>query len=171
MKGNKYISRKEHKLLLIVAFVTFILALSSFVSFSIDIYNNQVQITQSELKEKANKTYIEWGFIHFDSCKNSDNRSLFRTLLVFLTFFGFLALLKPDKFLLTTIIAFLSFSIVIYWIIRTDEAIKMGELCVQEMPHLMKIATYYDYSTFLSISTLLFWQISILLRMLNKKFT
>jgi hypothetical protein len=49
MKANNYISKKEHKLLLVVAFITFVLACGSFTFNLVESYNSSVSKRQDDL--------------------------------------------------------------------------------------------------------------------------
>ena len=166
MKANNYISNKEHKLLLIVAFIALILALSSFVSFSIETYNKQVQAEQIELKEKANGEYISFG-IYGDW---GDSRPLYRFSFIFPTLFTFLILRKTRLIIFSLFFTSIPFFIFIYWFFKINHAISTNETLskLTVLDRIFTIATTFDYVVFLFISILLFWQISILLRMLIK---
>ncbi len=162
MKANNYISKNEYRLLLIIAFISFVLAVSSFISFSIESYNEEVELhqTYSEIKANSGATFaVDAG---------QDFRPLYRRWFIFLTLFIFLAVLNAKKFLVSFSFTLIPFLIFTYWIVRTNEDIKLNETYMSGTPHLLKIATHYDYFVFLFISILLFWQISILLRMLIK---
>ncbi|MDQ3181037.1 MAG: hypothetical protein M3Q33_11010 [Acidobacteriota bacterium] len=112
MKANNYISKKEYKLLLIFAFILFILAFTNFVCDSIESYNKRVQEEQIELKEKANNNgnsfgiYGDWG----------DNRPWYRFSFIFLTLLAFLTLRKTSIYISFVCYncPFLDFRILVY---------------------------------------------------------
>jgi len=166
MKANNYISKKEHKLLLIFAFILFILAFTNFVCDSIESYNKRFQEEQIELKEKANNNgnsfgiYGDWGA----------NRPWYRFSFIFLTLLAFLTLQKIRVFIFPLFITIVPFSIFAYWFIRTYNLIVIDEFVSRHkgLDRTLIIATVFDYLIFFFVSILLFWQISILLRMLIK---
>jgi len=165
MKANKYISKREHKFLLIVAFTAFVFALSIFSLQGIKDYNNAISKEQNELERLANNEPI----ISFSACGGMDYRVPF---FHFLTFFILVALLKTKRFLLPSFLTVFYAIIFIYGLsARYDGSRLGGEEFSPKVDFLDKVyraATNFDYVAAFFISTLLFWQISILLRILIK---
>ncbi len=147
MKANKYISESEHKLLLTFAFISFVLAYSNFA----------YQIVDHFTKPKA--------LFEFYDMK----RASFIPLFNFLTLFIFIALFKSKRYTISSLLTLFSFVIFGYEFYRGVKILvytPIPELNIIEK--LLLIANYFDYIVFLIVSILLFWQISILLRMLVK---
>ncbi len=165
MKANKYISKKEHKLLLLVAFTSFVFALSIFSLQGIKDYNDAISKGQNELEQLANLEQI----ISFAACGGIDYRVSF---LHFLTLFIFVALLKTKRFFLSSFLTVFYAAVFIYGLsARYDGSRLGGEEFSPKVDFLDKVyraAFDFDYVAALFISILLFWQISILLRMLIK---
>jgi len=166
MKANKFISKKEYKLLLIVAFIAFIFAFTNCASDTLEKYNQQIQEEQIELKDKANGNYA--AFSVYDN--GWDGHPLIRFALVFLTVLIFLALRKTRKFIFSMYFTIVPFLIFIRWFIKINYAISTNETAHEYsvLDRIFTVATTFDYIVFLFVSILLFWQISILLRMLIK---
>lgn len=149
MKANKYISKREYKLLLIVALTAFVYILSAFIWRIVEIYDYSV----SEPQFSGRQDNLPAG-LHF------------------LTLFIFVALLVTKRFLLSSFLTVFYAVIFIYGLsARHDGARLGGEEHLPKIDFLdqvYRVATDFDCIAALFISTLLFWQISILLRMLIK---
>ena len=147
MKANDYISKRERKLLLIFAFATFVFVLSVFI----------------------------YDAIRIDNLSNSPfSGSVVRTLpgLHFLTLFIFIALLKTKRFILSSFLTSFYAVVFIYGLsISYYGRLLGGEEFSPKVgfyQRLYRQANSFDYLAAFFISILLFWQISILLRMLIK---
>ncbi len=107
--------------------------------------------------------------ISFAACGGIDYRV---PLLHCLTFFIFVALLKTKRFILPSFLTIFYAVVFIYGLsARYDGSRLGGEEFSPKVDFLDKVyraATDFDYLAALFISILLFWQISILLRMLIK---
>ena len=147
MKANNYTSKKEHKLLLIVVFITVILAFSNLTYQIIEHYTNPASFGIYDMKRA--------------SLLPSFN---------FLTIFIFVALLKSKRFIVSTLLTFFSFIIFVREFYIAVKLILLYNLFpeLSLVEQLLLIANYFDYIVFFIVSILLFWQISILLRMLIK---
>ncbi len=165
MKANNYISKREYKSLLIVSFTAFVFALSIFSLQGIKDYNDAISKEQNKLERLANTEPI----ISFAVCGGIDYRVPF---LHFLTLFIFVALLKTKRFILSSFLTIFYAVVFIYGLsTRYDGSRLGGEEFSPKVDFLDKVyraATDFDYLAALFISILLFWQISILLRMLIK---
>ena len=152
MKTNKYISKTEHKLLLIVAFIAFIIFSAIFAG----------QVTEAYDNFFADRT----SKIRFSGSGNQFQAPLFHLL----TLFIFAAILKTKRFLLSSFLTVFYALVFIYGLsARYDGGLLGGEEFSPKVDFLDKVyraATDFDYLAALFISILLFWQISILLRML-----
>jgi hypothetical protein len=146
MIANKYILQKEHLALLIFAFAAFVFVLSGFASEFIKSHNTSGSL-----------------FPYYPT---------YPAGLHFLTFFIFIALLKTKRYLLPLFLTVFYAVVFVYGLsMRYDGARLGGEEFSPKVDFLDKVyraATDYDYIVALFISILLFWQISILLRMLIK---
>ncbi len=162
MKANNYISKREHKLLLIVAFTASLFVLSIFTLQVVKDYNYSVSEEQLEIQYQATG---ERG-IHF----SSSNSEYTIPGLHFLTLFIFLALLKTKKFLLPSLLTVFYVLCIIYSLFLRFNISKFdGHITkVSFVEQLYLVANTFDCSAFFLASILLFWQISILLRMLIK---
>lgn len=164
MKANSYISKREHKLLTTFAFVVFIFVLL-FISLSIIYdYNYSVSETQKELQSQANaKPRIKFS---------GGNGLTFFPLFHLLTFFIFVALLKTRRFLPPFLLTIFYIFIFIYGLSARFKGRQLGGEEFSPKVDLHKQLYYaadgYDHFAALFILILLFWQISILLRMLIK---
>ncbi len=147
MKANSYIPAKERRLLLILAFISVILAFLSLAYQIIEHYTKPASIGIYDMKQAS---LLPW----FN----------------FLTLFIFIALLKSKKFIISTLLTLFSFIIFAYEFYSVVRIIilfnPIPELSFVEK--LLLIANYFEYINFFLVSILLFWQISILLRMLIK---
>lgn len=148
MKANNYISKKEHKLLLIVAFTALVFVLSIFTSELIRIHN------------LSNSPFS--GSIGANTMPG----------LHFLTFFIFIALFKTKRFLLSSFLTIFYANVFIYGLSARYYAKLLGgeefSPKVDFFDRLYREANSFDYLAAFFISILLFWQILILLRMLVK---
>ncbi len=164
MKANNYISKKEHRLLLIVAFLAFVFVASTFCWDIIRDYNYFVSKEQQSLEHLAN--YNRVGGI------SGSSQITVMPLLHFLTLFIFLALLKTKKFLLPLFLTVFYATVFIYGLSASYyESLLGGEEFspkVDFFTRVYRVADGSDYLAAFFISILLFWQISILLRMLIK---
>lgn len=164
MWGNNYISKREHKLLTAFAFVVFGFVLL-FISLSIiQDYNYSVSETQKELMSQANaQSNIKFS---------GGNGLTFFPLFHLLTFFIFVAVFKTKRFLLPLLLTILYTFLFIYGLSARFKGSQLGgeEFSPKVDLHrqLYYAADGYDYFAALFILILLFWQISILLRMLIK---
>lgn len=99
----------------------------------------------------------------------ADVRPWFRLLQIFFLGLTSLTLRKTKRFLLPSLFIFLSFLIFVSWFIGYNHAISMNETKPEKLTeHFLLIGNYLDFLTFTFVSTLLFWQISILFRTFNK---
>ncbi len=164
MKANNYISIREHKLLLIIAFIAFVFIASTFCWDIIKYYNYSISEEQQSLEYLAN--YNRVGGI------SGSSPITVMPLLHFFTLFIFLALLKTKKFLLPLFLTVLYATVFIYGLsVRYYAGLLGGEEFSPKVDFLDRVyrsANGSDYLAAVFISILLFWQISILLRMLIK---
>lgn len=153
MKANKYISKREHKSLMLFAFIVFIFVL--------------LFISLSFIEEVTNQPNA------MPNVKLSgDNGLMIFPLFRLITFFIFLAILKTKRFLLSFLLTIFYTFLFIYGL---SARFKGGQLGGEEFSPKIDLhleiyfaANGYDYFAAFFISILLFWQISILLRMLIK---
>lgn len=165
MKVNPYISIKEKRLLIILASIIFTLTLINLGSIVIEDYNNKVKEKQEKLMREANGDKIGNG-IDFSICgfprTNFVPHSRFFSVLIFFI------LLFETKFIFSSLSTFLGFSAFAYENYSRFQSYFENEIDLPFMKIIEFIARPLDYFVFLLISALLFWQISILLRMLIK---
>ncbi len=162
MKASNFISKKEHRLLLIIAFTVFLFVFSIFTLQVVKDYNYSVSEDQRQLKFQADGASSP----RF----SSDNYVL--PGLHFLTLFIFIALLKTKRFLLSSSLTVFYAIVFIYVLSARYNGSRLGgeefSPKVHFLDQIYRAADSFDYLAALFISILLFWQISILLRMLIK---
>ena len=164
MMANKYISTTEHKSLLVVSFISLIFVLSTISFEIIEDYNYAVLERQRELEYQANGEQIP----------RFSNDSIDNTFpgLHLLTLFIFLSLLTTKRFAIPSILTTFYAIVFVY---NLYEKYKFGFLGGEDFAsktdtfyRIYRMANGYEYFAAFFISVLLFWQISILLRMLIK---
>ncbi len=170
MQANEYISKKGHQILLIMTFVSFVLAVSSFAFSCVKIYNESISEIQQDLEREAN--YVNTDKLSFGIYVLTPAPIAPFLILaeVFLTFITFLFLLKPGKFFLSSFSTILSFLLFVFWFVSTRYLV-LGITDSPKPQGLEGILTHsngFDFILLFFVSILLFWQISILLRMLIK---
>jgi hypothetical protein len=151
MKANEYISKQEHKFLLIFAFTIFVFAFSVFSTELIEDYNRAIPETQFEFSNCG-------IFYSFPPAYLSS---------IFILF----ALLLTKRFLLSLLLTLSYILLIVYAIYVRFETFAdslFGELSFGFIEQMEIVVYYYDYVIFTLTLILLFWQISILLRMLIK---
>ncbi len=150
MKANNYISKIEHKLLLSIAFMAFI--------FVLTIITLQVVVSYNQSASNS-------GF-------SGTNDTITMPLFHFLTLFIFIALLKTKRFLLSLFLTvFYALVFICGLSVRFNAGRVGGEEFSPKVSFLNQVyrgADNFDYIAAVFISILLFWQISVLLRMLIK---
>ena len=143
MKANNYISKNEHKLIVIIAFILVALAFSNLAYQIVDYYTNP-------------------DLFEIYDIKRASPLPLFN----FLTLFILIALYKTKRFIISFFLTLCCFIIFVRELHRAIEIILIynpfPELSLVEQ--LLIIANYFDYIVFFLVSILLFWHISILLR-------
>jgi hypothetical protein len=163
MKTKDYLSQTERRFLITFALITAVFAFVNFGSFTAERFNQTVEEEQAELRDKANDDYI-----YFCALSAPDYRPFYRFSFVFFTLFIFL-ILWARKYFISTFFTLLHFLIIIFWIIETNKLIGNDKHYMPGIPRWLKIAGFADYFLFLSVSILLFWQFSILFRILIKR--
>lgn len=151
MKAINYILKEEHKLLLIMAFASIIFTLAVFIFDIINVINHHY----SKNLLLSGQTPNTFPLFHL------------ATILIFVAIF------KTKRFLLPFILTVLYAITFIYGL---SARYKGGRLGGEEFSpkvdfheQIFREANEFDYIAALFIFILLFWQISILLRMLIKK--
>nr|MBA2736869.1 hypothetical protein [Pyrinomonadaceae bacterium] len=160
----KYISKNEYKLLLVVAFIAFVFVALTFCYAIVKDYNYSVNKEQQRLEYLAN--YNREGGM------SGSSPVLIVPLLHFLTLFIFLALFKTKRFLVPLFLTVFYATVFIYGLSESYYAGLLGgeefSPKVDFFARIYRVADNSDYLVAIFISILLFWQISILLRMLIK---
>lgn len=164
MKAHGYVSKKEHKLLLVLCFI-YLIFVSSIVSFQIvEDYNYAVSERQMDLKNQAIG----------EQTPQFSNDSIDQRFpgLHLLTLFIFLALFKTRKFIISS---FLTTFYGVVFVCGLYGKYKFGFLGGEDFApkfdtfdRIYRMANGFEYLAAFFISILFFWQISILLRILIK---
>lgn len=164
MKPNNYISKREYKILLSFTFSIFVFVLLVFTTQSIKAYNCEVAQDQQQLKNKA-----EGSSSSRQSCADG---AFFAPGLHLLTFFIFISLFKTKRVLLSSFLTiFYAFIFINYLSVSFYANFLGGEEFSPKVGFFHRVyqaANSFDWIAAFFISILLFWQISILLRMLIK---
>jgi hypothetical protein len=151
MQANKYISKQEYKFLLIFAFTIFGFAFSISLAELIENYRQASYQTQFEFSNCA----IQFSF----------------PLAYLSSIFIITALFFTRKFLLSSFLTVSYILLIVYAIYFRFETFAdsmFGELDFGFLEQMNQVVYYYDFIIFTFTFILLFWQISILLRILIK---
>lgn len=162
MKAINYISRKEYNLLLIVTFTAFLIVGTIFAWQAVKDYNYSIYHEQISLLHQAN--YGRPGGFPY-------GQDLYVLPgLHFLTLFIFIALLKTKKFLIPLLLTVFYLFTILYGLSARYESniLASPSIHLNLYKEIYLIANIYDFTAFFFAVILLFWQISILLRMLIK---
>jgi hypothetical protein len=163
MKKSNYVSSKEHKLILITAFVWFGLVAITFIWEIGGFYNEAVSRQQQELALQAG-VKPEPAF----SISSNPTMPGFH----FLSIFILAALYKTKRFIAPLLLTIIYFATFLYGLtVKFDSGQLGGEEFSPEFSLCHKLyygTSDFDFLAAFFISILLFWQISILLRILIK---
>ena len=164
MKANKYISKKEHKLLLAIAFAAFIFSIAGSIAYSIKADIKRAQYYKEQEENKAQNKPVFSGPYCFP-----DKHPQFLFSIILLLGLTFSSLFISKRYLLSSLITIVTFSMFVDWFIDTKKLVSDNESpIVKGLERIFYNAGNIDLIVFLLVSILLFWQFSILLRMLIK---
>jgi hypothetical protein len=161
---NNYISKKLHKLFLIIGFALFVSSIFSPFAYSI-----KDQIERDAYEQEQNENAAK-GLPSFAGpyCF-PDKHPQFLSLNVLLAGLIFATLFFSKLFLFSTLFSGFLFTRYIYWFFDTQRLLDSLELSHFEgLDQFFYKSTIWDFITLSFLSILLFWQIWILLRMLIK---
>ena len=157
--------KREQRILSIVAFAALLFVFATFSFENIKDFNYTTSKGQNKLERLANNQQI----FTFSACGGIDYRI---ALFHFFTFFIFLSILKTRKFLLSSFLTFFYAVVFIYGLSAKFKAARLGgeefSPRVDFFDQVFRAAGSFDYIISFFILILLFWQISILLRILIK---
>lgn len=165
----KYISDKERKPLLALSFLYLLLSVFSFTNYVISSYNSYVSEQQIELKAKANGIYFS-----IYSFESAPLNPIFSFANIFFASLACINFYKSKNFLVSFCCPFVSFCFFILLLIGTRQMINAEgvdsdlSLSLTGLDKIIYKTNYFDLTCYLTVSILLLWQISILLRMLIK---
>jgi hypothetical protein len=164
VKSNPFITIIEHKLLSYAAMIAFIFSVASLVSQFIGAYNDGVQIEQSRLAHQANSEMFFEPFYFYGGYPQ------YLIFLILLLGLNYLFIINARRFLFASLTTFFSFLFFVKWFIYTREGLSEmeGVSHIKGLESFFFQAGNFDLIVLLLVSILLFWQISILLRMLIK---
>jgi hypothetical protein len=170
MKAINYILRKERKFLMVIAFLTVVLSFASFASQILENYNKNIAEKHQELKRKADNIKTDGISFGLYEISGTNLRPFYSLSLIFLNICAFTSLRKSKKFVFSTLFTIFSFLVFIHWFTATRMAITVSEVAdsINGLNRYFYQAGITDFLVFLLVAILLFWQISILLRMLIK---
>lgn len=165
MKANKYISKKEHILLILFAFVFFAFVSSILILDVIRSYNYSVFEEQQNFKILANGEPI----IRFSGNSGPD---LLMPGFHILSLVVFVVVFKSKRFLLSLFLTLFYAATFIYGLAaRYDGSLLGGEEFSPKVGFFEKLyreSNAFDYLAAFFISILLFWQISIVFRIFRR---
>jgi len=164
MKANNYISKTEHKLLLIVTLLAFIVSIAGSVAYTIKDENERQAFYREQEENKAQNNIVFAGPYCFPDRHPQVLFSII--LLVGATFFS---LLFTKRYLLSFLFTIASLTRFFYWFVDTRRQMfdEVSDF-VKGADRFFYKAGLFDLAVLFLVSILLFWQISILLRMLMK---
>lgn len=156
MKTTNFISKSEHKLFLFSVFTSFALSILCISRFAIEKYNESVVFDQLE-KLSGYRAY---------SFEPTHPRFLVLSLTTLCFGIAFTLLFKFRTYLIAFFFNILSLPAFIYWWHFTATLISSFEdfSSAKTTDFILYQASYFDFSLFLLMVFLLFWQFSILLR-------
>ncbi len=164
MKANRFTSNKEHKLLLAVALAAFIFSIAGFLSYTIKADNERSEYYRIQEENKANNKISFSG----PYCYPDKHPQLLFSILL-LVGSTFLSLCVTKRYLLSSLFTVSSFTTFVYWFFDTRKKLSYAEAdFVKGIDRIFYNAGDFDLTVLLLVSIILFWQISILLRMLIK---
>lgn len=151
MKTDEYISKQEHKFLLVIACLLFGFALLCSLGELLENYHQSVSQSQFEFSDCSIRFSFPFAYL--------------------LSVFIVVALFFTRRFLLSSLLTFSYILLgvcVVYFRFEAYAENPLGELNFEFLKQLDLVVFYYDYIIFTLAYVLLFWQSSILLRMLIK---
>jgi hypothetical protein len=167
MKANNYISKiskREHKLLLVVSFAAFVFSIAGFLTYNIkaDLAKSEY-FREQEINEAENKPVLAGPYCF------PDKHPQFLFSIILLAGSTFISLYFTQRYLLPFLFTIASLTMFGYWFFDTREALFYAESdFIKGVDRFFYNAGDFDLAVFFLSSILLFWQISILLRMLIK---
>ena len=163
MNANKYVSKSEHILLVLVAFVLFTFISSVLILDVINSYNYAVLEGQRNLMSHANGEPI----IRF-----SGGSGQMMPGFHILSLFVFVALFRSKRFIVSLFFTIFYSTILIYEIgLRYDYGLLGGEVYLPKLDFIQKLyrgADPFDYIIALFLLILLLWHSSIFIRVFHK---
>lgn len=163
MQTKNYVSKREHKFLWIFALIWFAFVLVNFAYETTKSYNYSIYMQQLELVSQANNK-IDPRF--------SGSAPYTIPGLHILSAFVFVSLLKSKRYVISSILTLFYFLIFLYGIVVRFDGMRLGgEEFSPQFSYFHKLyygASDFDFLFTFVISILLFWQFSILLRILIK---
>lgn len=164
MKAKRIISNKEHKLLLVAAFAAFIFSIVGYVGYVTKAeYEREAYFRLQAEKEARNEIVFAGPYCY------PDKHPGFLVSIVLLLGAAFFSLCFAKWYLLSSYLTVASFSRFVDWFFDTRKLLSVSERQPAEaLDNIFYNAGEVDLTVCLLVSILLFWQISILLRMLIK---
>jgi Zn-dependent protease with chaperone function len=164
MKANNYISKIEHKLLLIVALAALIFSIAGSAAYAKKDSDERDEYDRIQAENIVNNEPVFSGaYCH------PDKHPQFLFSIILLLGLTFCSLCFAKKYLLSSSLTFASVLMFVYWFINTQKLLSDNESpTIKGLDRLFYKAGDFDIVVCSLVSILLFWQISILLRMLVK---
>ena len=164
MNLKRFISDKEHKLLLAVACAALIFSISGYIAYTVKAeYDRSEYFRIQEENWLQNKPVFSGPYCH------PDKHPGFLISIVLLLGATFFSLCFAKWYLLSTLLTIASFSRFVYWFFDTRKELIYDELGILTgINRIFYRAGDFDLAALFLLSILLFWQISILMRILIK---
>ena len=164
MTANNFISNKEHKLLLAIAFAAFIFSIAGLITYSIKAGMKRSEYFRQQEENRAqNKPSFSGPYCSPDR----HPQLLFSIILLVGTTFFSLCITK--RYLLSFIFTIASLTKFIYWFADSRRQLfdDVSEF-VKGVDRIFYNAGAFDLAVLFLVSIIFFWQISILFRILIK---
>lgn len=164
MEANQYISKHEHKIILIIAFAAFIFSIAGSISYSIKADNKcDAYFKEQEEDRKQGKPVFSGPYCF------PDIHPELLTSIILLVSATFFALCFTKKYFLSFLLTIASLSRFLSWLFRSiNQLFDDVSDFVKGVDRYFYNAGIFDLAVLFLLSILFLWQTSILLRMLIK---
>lgn len=163
MKSEPFITNKEHKLLLAAALTAFVFSIAGYIAYSIKADNERSEYFKRQEENKAQNKPVFAGPYCFP-----DKHPKFLFSIILLAGSIFLSLCFAKKYLFSFSFTAAAMTRYYFWFIDTQELFDTKLNAPEHINRFFYNAGGFDFAAFLLVSILLFWQISILFRILIK---
>lgn len=164
MTANRLTSNKEYRVILAIAFAAFIFSIAGSIAYAI-----KADVKRSEFYKEQEANEAQHGYSFSGPYCTPDRHPQLLVSIVLLVGATFFSLCIAKKYVLSTLLTTASLTRFIHWFVETRDLFNAGVLdSVRGIDRIFYNSGFFDITVLFLISGLLFWQISILLRMLIK---